>query len=368
MNMNAMFLSFISFSILSFPLHATEESSSVISHSSPRVTAILGYDDRVPSNDPRIGRFVNSNTNIRGGTGWLMACGCLLTAGHVETNLRPNQIEFNVPLSEPHGTPLPSRPEDIYDISLIDRCDKDNSGNDWAVYKVNPNNISKISAFENQKSFFRIIDGWKSIAPSPLVRVSGYGDDETPPGRTGKLNCYSRTLQTDTGILSEEENSSDKNIIKYLVDTANSNSGSPVYLAGTHLALAIHTTALRKEGSSYLNAGTGFKNNLLTKAIKAFSDVDKYVDSDYFFTVPKGDGSLFKPYRRLEDALESIKSEGGKLGIVSGYYPSPSGPVSDPGPGISFPKAPSGKKIEIKALAGKVHIGRVIKSSLIINK
>lgn len=227
---------------------------------------------------------------------------------------------------------------------------------------MNPNTTSKISAFENQKSFFRIIDDWNSISSSPLVRVSGYGDDETPPGITKKFNCYSRTLQTDAGILSGEDRSKpDKNVIKYRIDTAKSNSGSPVCLAGTHLALAIHTTGYYENESPPLNKGTGFKNNLLTKAIKKFSDIDKYVDSDYFFIVPKGDGSFFKPYRRLEDALADIKIIAGKLGIVSGYYPSPSGTASEPGPGISFPKAPSGKKIEIKALAGKVHIGRVIR-------
>jgi hypothetical protein len=44
-----------------------------------------------------------------------------------------------------------------------------------------------------------------------------------------------------------------------------------------------------------------------------------------------------KPYRRLDNALADIEITGGKLGIVSGYYVSPSGDnLSRIDLGISF--------------------------------
>jgi hypothetical protein len=299
-----------------------------------------------------------------------MSCGCVLTAGHVETVGKPKQIEFNVPQSKSDGTRVASRPEDIYDVKCK-YSEYESGKSDWAIYEIKTNAITGQSVFETQRKFFRIVADFKSFfsSSSPLVRVTGFGDDFTPSGPTSTTpteghNCYSGTLQTDTGQLFAEETPKNsqgltQHLAKYYVDTEHSNSGSPVYLVGTHLALAIHNKSVPDESPPY-NLGTGFRNTLLTEAIKKFSDVDKYIDSNYFFTVPNGDGSLFKPYRRLEYALADIKDIGGKLGIVAGYYPSPSGTASDPGPGISFPKPPLSKKIEIKALAGKVHIGRII--------
>jgi V8-like Glu-specific endopeptidase len=314
--------------------------------------SILNWDDRVFSKDPRVGRFILGGFEV-GGTGWLMHGGLVLTAGHV-ADYGPSLIEFNVPLSKDNGATNSSKPEDTYKVTVLQSVPKNlrEIGNDWAILKIFPNSNGD-SAFKRQGDFFRISDQ-ENIGN--LVRVTGYGMDEHPKGTTGSYNSCNMTEQTDTGkIISTNFPSSNRHIIEYAADTVNGNSGSPVYLSGTHIAIGIHTN-----GGESSNKATGFKNIGLYNALRTHIHVTTYVDEDYFFTVSTGDGTLFQPYRRLEDGLDKIKSNGGILGIVSGYYGSPSG-SSSKGPGINFPNAGAGKKYFVKALAGEVYFGRIVK-------
>lgn len=358
--------------ILNIPLQAAENiiQDEKLSADIPkkRLTAILGFDDRVFSNDPRVGRFLTGSNGPQG-TGWLMNGGLVLTAGHVVYGIQNKLhdsikfIEFNVPYSKSDGAPVEGALEDRYPVKVLSYTNEQDKkdGHDWAILQIGPNEKTGLSAFEKQGGFFRVVKDLSVFGASPLVRVTGYGLDEHPTGTSGKYNSCNRTQQTDKGPMTSEDNKNlPQHIISYEIDTLNGNSGSPVYLVGTHLALAIHNS-----GNGDNNLGTGFKNNQLYDALKKHINVEQYVDSDYSFTVSVGDGGFFTPFRRLGAALDNIKISGGKLGIVSGYYGSHTNEKpkdkSQATPGVFFPKAPPGKKIAIKALAGKAHIGKVVK-------
>jgi V8-like Glu-specific endopeptidase len=355
--MNTRFLQIMSLLTLSFPLHATEDSLEFKSNSPSRIEGIIGKDDRVPSNDPRVGRIMPL-----GFTGWLISSGCVLTAGHCASNPQHREemqwLEFNVPLSEPNGATNSSAPEDRYQIdpnSIVfqyvplpqnERYNLDYLGNDWAVFRIYSNKVHGKSAFERQGDFFRITDSWDFLGLNPVVKITGYGADGPPPyyGSGNSLrNKWNQTQQTDTGVIkSRDRTINSKDILTYELDTQGCNSGSTVSFPGTHLAIGIHTTAAGK----IANKGTGFGNTILVEAIQAFPlrGKVKYVDADFFPLPVNGDGSLFKPYRILEEAIVGA-SHGDTLGIVGGNYG---------GKGILFPK---GRKLTVLALAGKVKIG-----------
>lgn len=309
----------------------------------------IGKDDRVPCDDPRVGRIMPL-----GCTAWLISSGCVLTAGHCAYDKdHMDWLEFNVPLSNLDGSPKLSNEEDRYPIikesivySYYDY--EDCLGDDWAIFRIGKNYRNE-SAFMRQGQFFRIIDNWNFIGSNPIVRVTGYGVDGPPPlyGYGNNLkNERSQTEQTDYGELKREETIPPKNIIYYEVDTLNANSGSPVYLPGTHLAVGIHTVGF-SPNEEHLNKGTGFKNSKLIDALEDYPLPGKYliyVDAD-FFAFSEEDGTIFKPYKRLEDAIDKAKTRDNFVGIIAGHYAHP---------GITFPK---GKRITLKALAGNVRIG-----------
>lgn len=329
------------------------------------VRGLIGPDDRVYSSDPRMGRFVyqDKDTEYHGGTGWLTSFGCVFTAGHIPKKFKVIQIEFNVPLSLSDGTTVPSLPEDTYKVELI-KYEYIEALSDWAIYKVFPNQITGISAFKRQKYSYRVLDDCRRfLAPNinPVVRVTGFGQDRTPPGETNPLNCYHRTLQTDTGELrlDQEIVNDPYHLFRYYVDTENSNSGSPVFLEGTQLAIAIHIRS-DSDSSPPHNLGVGFKNKTLCEAIDQYLGATFLVDGNYGLHILEGNGSKFSPYRKLQDGLTRVKKDGGLLSIISGHYPvlgTPTGKST-----LKF-QAPIGKKVSVKALAGSVSIGKVIKKS-----
>jgi len=311
----------------------------------------IGKDDRVPCDDPRVGRIMPL-----GCTGWLISSGCVLTAGHCASTPQRRAamqwLEFNVPLSALNGKPNLAKDEDRYPIvpctgnrEII--WQNNALGDDWAIFRISKN-LRGESAFTRQGQFFRLIDNWSFIGLNPIVRVTGYGLDGPPPlyGYNGaEKNERSQTEQTDSGKLMKEEIIDHKNIISYEVDTLNANSGSPVYLLGTHLAIGIHTNGF-PPNAEHLNKGTGFKNSSLINALENYPLPGTkliYVDAD-FFAFSAEDGTIFKPYRRLEDAIDKAKT-GATFGIIAGHYAHP---------GITFPK---GKRITLKALAGNARIG-----------
>lgn len=350
-------LVFCSF-LVSLPLYATDKvcEPEVENKNKIHLQGVIGTDDRVPSFDPKVGRTFPQSC-----TAWLIAPGLVLTAGHCvdsEKNRQDMQfLEFNIPLSAPNGTINRAAPQDRYPIdqdSIIESGIKGKTkvaGDDWAIFKIGRNQLTNESAFDRQ-GFYRITDDVSIFGNTPLLAVTGYGVDG-PPSEYGKKpapkNCFNRVQQTDKGVfLKEDVSNPPLDNITYKIDTQKANSGSPVYFVGTNMAIAIHDGTVKDKNKVVIaNRGTGFKNSELVEAIeKACGTPLQYVDGNYFATVVEGDGSLFKPYVKLEDAMRNSPDQS-LIGIVAGHYS---------GGGISFPK---GKKLIFKALGGTVKIGCV---------
>ena len=221
-------------------------------------------DERVSSTDPRVGRIMKV-----GCTGWIIQDGRLLTAGHCITP-SAQTIEFNVPRSKVDGTPVPSAKRDEYRIikeSIVSQ--NTSSGDDWAVFRVEPNSETGLTPIEAQGGAFQISN---TLKPS-RVRVTGYGSDGPAPdfgkGVFSPKNDDNLTQQTHVGevILSTNGDSTNTNNeneeLTYRVDTQGANSGSPLIAEGiNNVAIGIHTAGgCQQTRFNKTNAGTSFRNN-----------------------------------------------------------------------------------------------------------
>jgi len=272
--------------------------------------SICGQDDRVSSTDPRVGRIIPV-----GCTGWIVSNGAHLTAGHCQGSSML-WLQFNVPPSLPNGTIQHPPAEDQYAITNIVGID-DGLGNDWAVFKCQPNLQTDLLPVQAQEAFYRMT---RDQSPSN-VRVTGYGVDDDPPGTTGGNNSDSQTLQTDTGsFLGEVVQGSSDIYIEYTVDTEGGNSGSPVIIPDSLITVGIHTNGGCNPPYQG-NYGTSFENDSLENIIQIFPTFPEaniiYVDKDH--PVVSEDGTIFRPYDTVAEAFNEA-SPGDVVSIVKGSY------------------------------------------------
>jgi len=138
---------------------------------------ICGTDDRVPSNDPAVGRLRRAFAQPV--TAFILPNGKLVTAGHVFTQGGTERwVEFNVPLSTSGGDVVDSAPEDRYLIinsSIVFNSDITN-GNDWAVFEVSANSETGLLPIQAQNASYSVARG---RTPS-TVTVTGYGLAQGP--------------------------------------------------------------------------------------------------------------------------------------------------------------------------------------------
>jgi len=302
-----------------------------------------GDDDRVHSDDPRVGRIVPA-----GCTGWIVSNGAHLTAGHC-TGTAMQTLEFNIPNSLANGTIRHPGPEDQYPIdagSIVFNNDGAGAiGNDWAVFGCNANSNTGLLPVQAQKAFYRM-----SRDSSPAnVRVTGCGQDNDPPGSTGGWNSDNQTLQTHWGTYVGEtvEGASDV-IIEYIVDTMGGSSGSPVIIYGTTTTIGIHTNAGCDpcEPPDHGNHGTGFEHNNLENAIETFPGSNVvYVDAGHPAT--SEDGAVLRPYHTVTEAITWVL-DGGIVSIVAGSYGKT---------GNTFTAGEDGKRMTFSVPVGTVTIG-----------
>ncbi len=360
--------------------------------------ALCGGDNRVASNDARVGRLF-----IGGCTAWMAADGAFLTAGHCVDG-DPDQsgpglpdgvpdagflnavVEFNVPPSLPNGVYQPALPQDQYPVSgsyvayqfAGMNADFDSIGADWAVFHVGPN-ANGVTPQQAQNAFFRVIGASESTVGQTL-RVTGYGWDWTPAGTGlshcqggsnaggvcfGNLQCpggtcvapfccdgdqnttcdsncnaQSATQQTATGVCTDVEDNNSTAWFRYEVDTTPATSGSPVIREANGKALGINTNADIgcDDGGNW---GITFDQDTLHDFLNTyiFGDEVEYADTATVFCVfGTCTGTIYQPHPMIPAAVEGVASDGAVV-IIPGNYTAANGNVfvaGDDGKAITF--------------------------------
>lgn len=208
-----------------------------------------GSDDRVASNERRVGRI-----DPIGCTAWTIGNGKLLTAGHClsEGAGRARTLSFNVPASGPGGGTRFPGPESQYAINGNSFVFRNNGvGDDWGVFTVSSNSETNQQPNQAQGSFSR----QRNFSNTRRVRVTGFGGDD------GTAN---QTNQTHVG----NNAGSSGNIIRHTADTSGGNSGGPIIDVATGAVIGIHTNGGCGANAGTSNAGTSFNNNALRRAIR----------------------------------------------------------------------------------------------------
>ena len=212
------------------------------------VGTICGNDDRLPSDDPRAARALPV-----GCTAWLIndVSECMLTAGHC---VPFDTIQFNVPESNGNGTLNHPPPSDQYAVDNTSwQSTNGGLGNDWGYFGVFPNTETGLPAGQAQGAVYEL--STPPAVQGQSIRITGYGVDNTP------LN-WNQIQQTNVGPY----DSLNGTIVEYVTDTEGGNSGSPVVVEETGLAIGIHTNGGCTFGGG-ANLGTGLNNANIQNAL-----------------------------------------------------------------------------------------------------
>jgi V8-like Glu-specific endopeptidase len=321
-------------------------------------------DDRVPSDDSRVGRIWfcgadrDCSDNTPGGcTGWLVANGAALTAGHCPIQAA-DLIEFDVSPSTPNGRAVAGDPNRQYPIIAV-QSQNGGAGLDWAVFTLGPNSTTGLRAHIAQ-GWFRMTD--IHPAEDDTIRITGFGLDNRPAGTGGAnadccdfdddgdcdLNCNSasQTRQTSSGRYDAFAGT----IHEYVVDTLPGNSGGPIIWEDWFgWTIGIHTHGgCDSILDGFDNEGTAFALNALEDALNDVWSNVVYVDSA---PTPIGlieIGRVFRPFRDVAGAVAAVP-DGGTVYLVPASYPAASGNV--------FTAGDDGKAMTFLAFVGAVTIG-----------
>ena len=310
---------------------------------------VCGNDDRVHDNDAAVGRIVALNWINDNGilidtmaycTGWIASNGAYLTAGHcVDINnpldgvIDMDVLEFNIQPSNPNGVPRFSDPSDQYAI-IHGSVEWENGGvgDDWAVFGVSPNSNTGLLPIEAQGYFYRM-----SRDHNPdSIRVTGCGVDgpapcfgePSQPGCTNPTpprNSDSQTLQTSVDISRGEHGILSDIHWRFNTDATGGLSGGPLIAENVipNITIGILTTGIGGTCPGWFayNAGTSFEANDLENALNDFPDPNT-VYADQSHPVAPEDGTVFRPYDTVNEAVTAVPS-GGIVSIVTGYYNEP---------------------------------------------
>lgn len=283
---------------------------------------IIGTDDdRVSSSDQAIGRIIRVNAAgvSRVGTGFITSNGTHIHSGH--TFPLPSgdviMLEFNVPLSDPNGVPTYSNPSNQYSIDIppgYSGYENGGPGRDWSVFGCHPNSNTGLLPVQAQKAFYRLSLDNNNPA---IIRVTGYGLDECPPGPAGGANSSSSTLQTAIG---DNDGPGDSEIFnslngglywRYLVDVRVGSCGSPVIAEGTGLAIGV-------QNFCQSNRGTSLELDAFENAVNDFPGANiRYADNGHPFAT--GAGTVFRPFSTVAGAVAAVLA-GGIVSVVQGSY------------------------------------------------
>lgn len=327
------------------------------------LATLCGVDNRVASNDNRVGRLY-----FGGCTAWRTTADVFLTAGHC-VDSDPDQggpgvpdgildlsgvVEFNVPASNSNTSTNAAQPEDQYPIltnnvawQFIGHTPTFNSiGVDWSAFRVGPNSNTGLTPQQAYGMGFRLTR--ETPAEDATVRITGFGSD------TGTTNF---TNQTNSGpFVGENFVSNTRVSLHYQVDTTGGNSGSPVIWESNGLAFGIHTNAGCQSDGTGSNSGTSMEQDTLETWISVVAGAAhgiagasvRYVDLNHPLRVTNS-GTPYRPYSSFTLGTTNVP-DGGLVSIVAGNYTAAAGNVGTYGTG--------NKAMLIIAPAGTVTIGQ----------
>ncbi|WP_372655122.1 serine protease [Halobacteriovorax sp.] len=187
-------------------------------------------DDRVPSTDSKIARALDSRTGSGGCTVTMIGRSCAISAGHCKSVLKI--AEFNTPMSDSRGRIQHPGVEDVYEIDQESIVYKNGGvGNDYAVMKVLPNNVTGEYAGDVQGHYNVSFD---MPVKGDVIRITGYGLDRNDKERN-------LAQQTHTGEITSASSRSGRSTMSHVADTMGGNSGSSILKEATSEIVAIHT-------------------------------------------------------------------------------------------------------------------------------
>jgi V8-like Glu-specific endopeptidase len=210
---------------------------------STAIETICGDEDnRVITEKPFAARMLKSKTGTAPCSATLLGNSCMVSAGHCSAYLFV--AEFNTPVSV-NSAIVHSKPEDQY---IIDQSTKKvvngGMGNDWAVFKVLPNELTGLTAEESQGGFVEV--SFEEAVEESEIMIAGYGTD------TESNTNFAQ--QTSYGYL--KSNGSIDSALNYNSDTTGGNSGSGVIDNETQKLIGVHTHGGCSRSSSSSNTGT----------------------------------------------------------------------------------------------------------------
>ncbi len=213
-------------------------------------------DDRVLSNDPKVGRLSRDGQNY-GCTVTMISAKCGITSG----TCMPNSAfaEFNPPLSI-GGVAMPSKAEDQYrlDLSFYEFEETKKIGENWGVVKFEKNPVTNRFPGDVQ-GYYNIIS--EKMDKDSSIRVVSYGADDSSETKTFAQQT-AKGLATKPGVFLLPT------IIEFTADTGWASSGSPIINVKTNEVAGINTHG----GCEVRKSNTGtflYKNKKVLNAIAA---------------------------------------------------------------------------------------------------
>lgn len=188
-------------------------------------------DDRMPSDDPAVGRLMGNGASEVWGTATIYSPnGCMISAGHCWT---ADSVQFNVPSSLPDGTPQSPPPSDQYAIDpdsvAYQFVEPGHYWEDWMVFRCFDNSETGLNVYQAQGDFYELAGSLPDTFPV-TVKITGYGHDDGPDNKTQQIG-YGDLVAI----------SGSPPYLEHQVDTEEGNSGSAIVLAATNEIIGVHT-------------------------------------------------------------------------------------------------------------------------------
>lgn len=224
-------------------------------------------DDRVWSNDPRIGK-ISKFGKPNGCTISLIGNNCALTAGNCSD---VDVAQFNLPKSI-NGVTQEAKPEDQYEVEN-GQYHVDGVGTNWGVVKLRPNAITGKSAHEVQGAFqYDAMKAKKAMS----IKVISYSiaDNSTYPVQSGKVppsplaDILNYSQQVAFGKILKTASGFKLARLDHDADTGTTSAGAAIVDMDSDALVGISTHGGCRQTDN-VNAGTIIYNNKeLEKAIK----------------------------------------------------------------------------------------------------